>query len=331
MIPILAVLCASGLCACRGDDRQAQPAVSPSNVPASTFDSGPSATKPSRETGLSVEDLRLMPENSAFVFGADLAQLKTTALWAELVEPELRRPELRDGLKHFETVCGFDPIAAIASILQNDGYWKDVHEAVTIMRLADGVTTASLSTCLKKLSASSSDAELVAHTEDLYTFRTAANWYALKFLDDATIVVVAGPRVTSNRIHELLADSGLRWSGAFSGLLHSLDVRAPAWALLDLQSSAAQKLGSLGTGARAVYAKLSLADGMRFEVRVRMPSSAAAVKAAKASPGQRARTLDALEMTSEGQDLLITAAPSRPQVAALVSQLRAFVAKSDHE
>lgn len=270
-----------------------------------------------------------MPEDSALVYGLDLAQLKTSSLWAELVEPELHRPEVREGRERFKTVCGFDPIAAVASVVGNDGYWRDVPEAVTIMRLADGVTKASLTTCMKKLFANSSGMDLVAHTEDLYTFRAPPNWYALNFLDDATIVVVAGPRVTSNRIHELLGGSGLRWSGAFSGLVRRLDIRAPAWALVDLRSKALQTLGSLDTDARAAYAKLSLSDGMRFELRVRMTSSAAAVKAAQASQERALKrfSINVLEMTSDGQDLLITAAPSRLQLAAFVAQFRASGAK----
>jgi hypothetical protein len=103
--------------------------------------------------------------------------------------------------------------------------------------------------------------------------------------------------VTSGRIHELLSDSGLRWSGSFSGLVLKLDVLAPAWALLDLQSMAVRNLGSLDTDAGAVYAKPSLADGMRFEFRVRMPSPAAAEKAA-ASQEQRARALESFSISA---------------------------------
>ena len=78
-----------------------------------------SASSVTGKSESAVDDISLLPVDSEAVVGINVAQIRQSPLWAQLVQPLIKK--MQDGGKsakydEFKTKCGMDPLAEITSV-----------------------------------------------------------------------------------------------------------------------------------------------------------------------------------------------------------------------
>src|SRR5262249_47922339 len=174
---------------------------------------GPTApVHPSVARAASVDDLALLPTDSEVVLGVDFARIQRSALWRQLIAPALANAP---GLRDFETNCGFDPIASLASVtigMKGTGEHKNVSGAIVV----HGFPKAKAFACVAKHHdnrdvRTDGDVVLISHDNEVHA--------AMTFLDESTALVVLGSDATKDGIARIADRRGAPAAAGYSELI----------------------------------------------------------------------------------------------------------------
>jgi len=110
-----------------------------------TKSSDPGAAKKDSPTG----DLGLIPVDAEAVVGVNWAQLQSSGLWKQFVEPEmLKDNDFLKGLAQFKERCGFDPMTSVKRITMGmKGLGGDKPDGIVVLH---GLDKAKAMACVDK-------------------------------------------------------------------------------------------------------------------------------------------------------------------------------------
>lgn len=282
-------------------------------------------------------DLALLPADSEAVVGVNFGQLRQSALWQSYVAPMLVNA---DGIREFQTLCGFDPLASLGSVsigLKGLGD-EDSTSGVVIIH---GFERAKAMTCFDKEGLAEAEKAGSKVTLDgdvvLITEPESNGHVAFTFIDSTTALVVIGPDAATKQGVERIAagNGGVHNSTTFASALQAINTDDSLWLMLaggsqlvdamniELAPHTSIKLGTM-------YLSLNVTDSLALDAGLRLDSPATvATLVAEIQKKMSETTLakqvsgqfDQLDVMADGSDLILSVSMSGPQIVQLVSLL----------
>ncbi len=219
-----------------------------------------------RHVRTAADPLGFLPIDSELVAHVDLAQLRHSALWAQL-EPRVMA-KIGPTFEQFRTACGFDVLPMVKRIALG---MRDLDapkpSAVVVIRGVDRTRTMA---CVDK--ALAGDPKLGSNDHGVVAIATAPGEAPtlFAFADATTLVLVSGPTSTGEQMRHVL-DSGspLRGSEAFSELYGKIDPARAAWFFINGNAKLLATM-PLGFKPRAIYAWFDVASGLVAKLVMRL-------------------------------------------------------------
>jgi len=277
------------------------------------------------------DDLSLLPIDSEIVLGVNVAQLQASSLWQRLLAPRFLGGEVGRGMAELKRLCNIDPLAEATTV--SAGVKSITSSTPNMVFVVRGLARSKVTACL-------ANPTVVAdlHNEGLEVKRDgealvlqeprSPTALALEFLDDTTLVAMAGTRASRAGLDALVASqTSLRSSPAFAALYDKIDTHASVWGLANGNSDLLGMLaGELGTRPKALFGSLNVTDRIDVDLRMRLDVPDAASQFA-AGLQQQATVVkafvDRIDVTSEGTDVRLALSLSEQKLSAL-TQMKGF-------
>ena len=290
-----------------------------------------------RSRSIAEADLGLLPADSDAVIGVDFSQVRQSALWQRFIAPKLAGI---DGIRSFEALCGFDPLASFGSIslglkLGSDDTGLGSDDTITGAIVVHGFDKAKAMACFDKegiarVKAGSKvtvdgDVVLIAEPNGAYTGFT--------FIDNTTALIVLGRDAATKQGVERIAAGGgtLATSSAFAATLQNVNTDDSLWLMMSSSSPIASLINAaiapyteirLGT----MYLSLNVTDTLALDAGVQLGSPEAVARLVAAIQAQMSeldtrtsvsRDFDQLDVTADGPDLILSLAMTGDQLVQL--------------
>lgn len=274
--------------------------------------------------GAAGSDLNVVPADSDFVLGIDLAKLRDSALFKEYGNKVMQ--EATKDIAEFKANCGFDPLETMKSVsmgikmLSGDKGRGSVVFHSTAPR-------DKLKACLEK---SKADAEAKGNKMVIdgdIAFITPKNGdghIAITWLGSDGVVALINDRPwTKDTVTQALAGKGsVKDSKAFSEAYKSIKKGQTLWFYVNGESEMAQQAKGAGVDATAFLGSVDVSDALSAEVRARLKSAdaaAAAAKMAESQLGQVKMMVPNVSAKADGNDLKINVDLSNKELKSLMS------------
>jgi hypothetical protein len=314
---LVVVLAVAAVSACKKDEKTADTAAAVMGGGAAGAVSG--------------DDLSLLPVDSEMVLGINFGQIRDSALWKQFVAPGLDKAQSQgkfEGLKDFQTKCGFDPTTSVSSIsigLRNMG--GDKPDGVVVVR---GLDKAKTLACVDKMNDEiKAKGTTVTKDGDVLLFKDINDGTptGVAFINDTTAVAVGGEKgATAAGVKAVLAgSSGLKTSPAFVDLYGKLKSSDSLWFVVN--GKVLDKAAMIGTRPKAAFGSLNITDGLAFDIKLRVDSADAAaqlVAKLKEQSAQVAPMVDKIDVSNDADLVKISLVLSNQKLQALVSQFGAM-------
>jgi hypothetical protein len=308
--------------ACKKDDKKADSATGDKgDKSADKADDKPGAMP--KSTG---DDLSLIPLDSELVLGLNFAQLQSSGLWKQFVQPMvLSNAEMVKDMAEFKAKCGFDPLLVIKSMslgLKNIDGGKP--EGVAIVH---GLEKGKLNSCLDamkdQIAAKGSE---VTHDGDVILVKdTKQNkTVGMTFTNDTTLLVVISEQTTADAVRKAVATpSTLKTSPPFLDMYSKVKTGDSLWGLMNGNSKAFEKMQQMGAKPKALFGSLNVTDGLAIDVRMRFEKADDATQVAtglKQQIGSLSKFADKAEANADGSDVHIEIGMSNQKLQSLIQQ-----------
>ncbi|HEX4421121.1 MAG TPA: hypothetical protein VH165_24555 [Kofleriaceae bacterium] len=271
------------------------------------------------------EDLSLLPVDSELVLGINVEQVQQSALWKQFVEPKiLASSDTTKKMAEFKAKCGFDPMTAVKSMSIG---LKGLSDKPTGTVVVHGLDKGKIWSCLDTMKDEiKSDGTEFTRDGDVAIFKNSKvnETYAVTFINDSTLIAVIGDQATPDGVKAAAAGkSALRTSPQFVEMYKKVKTSDSLWGLMNGNSKAFDKMGSLGIKPKAMFGSLNVTDGLAVDLQMRLETPDAATSLATLAKGQldQAKTMvDKAEVTSEGTDVKFTIVMSSQKLQSLLQQ-----------
>jgi hypothetical protein len=275
--------------------------------------------------GGSDEDLSLLPADSELVLGINVEQVQQSALWKQFVEPKiLASNDTTKKMADFKAKCGFDPMTAVKSMSVG---LKGLSDKPTGTVVVHGLDKGKLWSCLDTMKDEiKADGTEFTRDGDVAIFKNPKvnETYAVTFVNDSTMIAVIGDQATPDGVKAAATGkSALRTSPQFVEMYKKVKTSDSLWGLMNGNSKAFEKMGSLGIKPKAMFGSLNVTDGLAVDLQMRLETPDAATSLATLAKGQldQAKTMvDKAEVTSEGTDVKFTIVMSSQKLQSLLQQ-----------
>jgi len=292
---------------------------------------------------LAEADLGLLPADAEAVLGINFAQVRESALWKRYAAPLLAHV---DGIREFETLCGFDPLASLGSLavgLKGLNSNNGLSGAIVI----HGFEKAKALTCFDKhgLPDAERDGSKIAIDGDVVLMTDREGHHtAFTFIDNTTALIVIGPEAATREGVERIAggDSGLRTSTTYGSTLQYINTDDSLWLMASGTSPLIAEINKALAPITPVqlgasYLAMHVSDSLAVDVGVHLGSPetvatlVAAIQAQMSSPAALLATqlCDQLDVTADGSDLIVSLAISGDQLQQLHTSLSGTVSFTD--
>jgi RNA polymerase sigma factor (sigma-70 family) len=282
-------------------------------------------------------DLALLPADSDAVIGVNFAKVRQSALWQRYVAPKLASVE---GIREFDALCGFDPLASLGSIsLGLKGL--DAGDNTSGVIVIHGFDKAKAMSCFdhRGVPEAEKDGSKVTIDGDvvLITDANDREHVAFTFIDTTTALIVMGTDAKSKQGVERIAagNSGLQSSSTFADALQAINTDDSLWLMLADGSSIMKIVNTTiapftSIKAGTAYLSLDVTDTLALDAGLRLGSAETVGKLVSTIQGQMAqhevaetvsRYFDQLDVLADGSDLIVSLAMSGDQIAQLVSSI----------
>ena len=274
---------------------------------------------------LAQADLDKLPPDAEAVFGVNFAQVRQSALWQRYAAPYLANV---DGLRRFEALCGFDPLASLGSLSLGLKGFDDTGNNVSGVIVIHGFEKAKAMTCFDKhgLPEAQIDGSQIAIDGDvvLMTDRDGSHT-AFTFVDNTTALVVLGPDAASRASVERIAtgDSGLATSSTYGTMLQYVNTDASFWLMASSTSPLLAEMNKaiapyIPMQLGASHVSLNVTDALAADLGVHLGSPAMVAKLVAAFEKEMASAegalvrqfFDQLDVAGDGSDLIVSLAVS---------------------
>jgi hypothetical protein len=270
------------------------------------------------------DDLSLLPVDSEVVMGLNFAQLQTSELWKQFVEPQLMKGDVQQKLGEFKAKCGFDPMSAIKSVsVGMKGVGGDSPDGVVVVHGVDKTKTLD---CFDKMKdEAAKEGDVITRDGDVVTIKSSGGeTIGLTFVNASTAVAVVGPNASVDGVKKAAAGgSTLKTSPAFVDMYSKIKTNDSLWMLVNGNSKAFDKAAQMGIKPKAVFGSINVTDGLTLDVRVRLDSADQAAQMANMARGQAQAMMsmvDKLDITNEGADVKVALILSTQKLQGLIKQ-----------
>jgi hypothetical protein len=275
-------------------------------------------------------DLDLIPVESELVLGIDFAQAQKSAMFRDLVLPQLTKdPEFQASMEKLKSNCGMDPMAMISSITVGVRSLSDNPDAVMVMH---GLDKSKSLACVDKMKAEL-EREQVTITRDGDMMlgksgksATGEGDFALKFVSDSTAVATFGPKANKEGLAAVTSSkSTLGTSKEFVDMFGKLAKGETVWFLLNGSTPViANGLKQMNVTAKAIYGSLRVTDALALDLRVRVDSEDSAkslTSLVQSQVGPLGQMVDKVDVTSEGTDVKVQIAASQQKLKGIAQMM----------
>lgn len=300
--------------ACKKDEKNA-------DTPAGAASSGAKAAGGKAAAGAT--DLDLLPKDSEMVLGLNFAQLQSSALWKQFVEPQLVKEDAQAELAKFKEACGFDPLAAVTSVSMGlKGLDGDTPDGIVV---AHGTDKGKVLGCVEKYKSEvEKEGGSVTVDGDVVSVTRDGETAALTFVNDSTMVIGVGANGTPAAVKAAAAgNSTLKSSPAFVDMHGKINTKDSLWLVMNGNAKPFEQAAAMGFKPTAVFGSLNVTDGLSLDLRIRVESADQATQLATMAKGQLGMAqamVDKIEVTSDGSDVRMAVAISAQKLQTLVSQ-----------
>ncbi|HEU0034703.1 MAG TPA: hypothetical protein VFQ53_28960 [Kofleriaceae bacterium] len=275
------------------------------------------------------DDLALLPVDSEVVMGLNFAQLQSSALWKQFVEPLLMKGDFQQKLGEFKTKCGFDPMTAVKSVsIGVKGIGASKPDGVIVVH---GAEKQKVMDCFDKMQAEAKKNDAtVTKDGDVVTIKTKdGDNVAFSYVTNDTALMVVGANATAQGVKAAAAGtSALKTSAAFVEMYSKINTKDSLWMLMNGNSKAFDKMAALGVKPKAVFGSVNVTDGLTVDFRMRLDSPDQATQIANMGKQQAAGAMqmfDKLDIVNDGSDVKVSVALSNAKLQALVKQVKGMM------
>jgi RNA polymerase sigma factor (sigma-70 family) len=305
---------------------------------------GPTASPPAiMSRSVAAADLGFLPADADAVIGVNFAQVQRSALWQRFVAPKLQTV---DGIRKFESLCGFDPLASLGSITIG---FKGLDDNSSGTIVIHGFDKTKAMSCFDRegLADAEQDGSKVTIDGDVVLITGATNGQhaAFTFADTTTALIVFGPEAATKQGVEHIAAGGgtLATSGAFTETLQYINTDDSLWLMLAESSPLIGTVNSAMAPYTSIrlattYVSVNVSDTLALDAGLRLGSPETVAKLVAAiqsrigemdASSRLSRSFDQLDVTADGSDLIISLAMSGDQLVKLFSSVSADVVTSE--
>jgi hypothetical protein len=322
----LAAIAALGLAAgaCKKNDNKAGTGSGSSTTTTTTTTTGDktSATPVAVAGG---DDLALLPVDSEMVMGLNFAQLQQSALWKQY-SPKLME-KAAGGLADFKAACGFDPLEAVKTVsIGMKGLGGTTPDGAIVVH---GPEKAKVMACLDKAKAEAAKkgSELTIDGDVFMVKDKSGQNSAFTFVNDTTIVGVIGGNATKDAVLAAAkGGSALKSSPAFVEMFSKINTNDSLWMLMNGNSPAFSKMGSMGVKPKAIFGSVNVTDGLTLDMRIRLGTPDEAKQLVSMLQGQInnpqvKQMFDKLDVTQDASDAKFSVAMSNQKLQQLVGMV----------
>lgn len=289
----------------------AAPAGSGSAAPAAA----PAAAIP-QQTG---DDLSLLPAKAELVMGINFQQMQGSALWKELVLPQLQK-NMAD-IEKFKEKCGFNPLETIKSLaIGMNGIGGSTPDGAMVIH---GLDKAKTLECMDKMKedAASKGTEFTKDGDVVVMKDKNGMVSATQFVNDTTMLVaINGDKAKLAEYAK--GGSSLKTSPAFVDMFGKINNQHTLWALMRGDSKAFEAAAQANIKFKAVYGSVNVTDSVTVAARARTDSADAASQLASMATkqlGQMKGFVDKLDITTDSADLKIDVVAGPEKLKTLMS------------
>lgn len=271
------------------------------------------------------DDLSLLPADSEFVFGVNVAQVQQSALWKEY-SPKLKE-KMTGGLAEVKAACGFDPLDAIKSVaIGMKGMGEGKPDGVVVVR---GPNKSAVMACTGKLKeeAAKNGSEVTVDGDVIVVKDKSGTTTAMTWVNDTTMVGAIGSQGTKEgALAAAKGGAGLKSSSEFMAMHSKLKPSQSLWMFINGNAPALSKAGSMGVKPKAVFGTVHITDGLAVDMRVRLGTPEEATQLVNMAKGQTGNPqvkamFDTLDVAADGSDAKITVAMSHQKLQSLIGMV----------
>jgi hypothetical protein len=255
------------------------------------------------------DDLALLPVDSEFVGGVDVAQLQASVLWKLYVAPLIADRDVQRQLNEFKTACDVDPLQMVTRISFGiKGIGSPTTDGVIVVH---GLPKAKLVACFESVTKGKKKLgdKFTIDGETLIAKGNDGKNVALSFVDDSTALIVVGTLATRAGIKTIAAGtSALKTSRMFVELYQQTKTTDTVWMMMNGNAKAFEALANMGFKPKAVFGSISVAHDVDLDIRIRFatPENAAKLAATMQPQVQQAAAMfDKLVVTGDGPDVRV--------------------------
>jgi len=270
-------------------------------------------------------DLALLPVDSEIVMGLNIAQLQQSALWKQF-SPKLM-DKMAGGLADFKAACGFDPLEAVKSIsIGMKGLGGGTPDGALVIH---GPDKAKVMGCTDKMKAEAAKngSEVTIDGDVVLIKDKKGTTTAFTFVNDTTILGIVGAKGNKDGVKDAAKGaSTLKSSATFVEMYSKIKTSDSLWLLMNGNSPALSKMGSMGVKPKAIFGSINISDGLTVDMRIRLASADEATQFVTMAKGQTGNAqvkqmFDKLDVTNDGADAKIEVAMSNQKLQALIGMV----------
>jgi hypothetical protein len=298
------------LAACKKDDKS------------SSASGDKSAEKADKGGVASGDDLALLPVDSEAVLGINFAQVQSSALWKQFIEPKMMSGQMGHLNTEMKAKCGYDPTNSVKSVSigVKQGADRNKPNGVLVVHGADKAKAAQCLDAMKDEMAK--QGTTMTRDGDVWLFANTQGGppAALTFVNDSTVVAVFGDNASAAGLKTVTAGgSKLKDSAGFVERYKKINTGDSLWML-----ASGKMLDSIPGKPKAAFGSVNVTDGLAVDFRIQFENAEAAAQAASMTTMQAKQAqayVDKAEFTSDGAELHAQVVMSSQKLQALVSQL----------
>jgi len=320
----LAAIAAVGLVtgACKKNDDKAAKTGSGASTTTTATTSGGTPT-PVAVAG--TDDLALLPVDSEMVMGLNFAQLQQSALWKQF-SPKLME-KAASGLAEFKVACGFDPLEAVKSVSMGlKGLGGTAPDGAIVVH---GPEKAKVMACIDKAKteAAKKGTDITVDGDVFIVKDKEGQPSAFTFVNDTTLIGTIGAMGTKDGVLAAAkGTSALKSSQAFTDMYSKINTNDSLWLLMNGNSPAFSKMGSMGVKPKAIFGSVNVTDGLTMDMRIRLGTPDEAKQLVTMLQGQInnpqvKQMFDKLDVVADGTDAKFGVAMSNQKLQQLIGMV----------
>jgi hypothetical protein len=291
-------------------------------------DGEPGAARPGAQSAAAKVAFPIFPPESNLVMGVNLAQISSSQLYKQFVEPKLKA-ETDKELAEFKAECGFDPLTTVKEVLIGGAMDQDTAAKNDKMIVViTGISRQQFTQCSEKMAKKEGENLSVSQEGKFTRMEKDGETVWIGWVDDTTMV--AGLKMDRAMLEQRMsgAGGGVSANKELMALVDRTDQSSGVWLAVQ-KPAGAESPG--GVDFEGVFASIHLSSGLRLNAGMRQGSADEATKTtdqaknmleqAKAQAGPFGKYLSKVEIGSKDADVLVNVSLSDAELQEILAQV----------